>query len=69
MCWAETLNHQYSVCKRKSRCPLWVISGHFGLVAVPALFDHYIGASDQTWRYSEAERFCGLEVHYKFEFC
>src|SRR6185369_15937668 len=35
---------------------------------INALFDHLIGASEQRWRHSEADRLSGLEVDDQFEF-
>ena len=29
---------------------------------VGPLFDHFVGAGEQRWRYREAERFRGLEI-------
>ena len=33
----------------------------------PVLFDHLVGAGEQRWRNSEAERFGGLRVDHEFD--
>ena len=30
---------------------------------IPNLFDHFVSARKERWRYGEAKRFCGLKIN------